>query len=445
MNKSFLLLVLAVLVLGCVSQPNETTTSTSTTSLNQIESTTTTTPATPQTTLPKAETAPADETGATEEAVQAVVSGNNRFAINVYRQLSVQDGNLFYSPWSISSALAMTAEGARGATAQEMFTTLNIPSDDASRRGAYGRIINQINKGSEDYALETANALWVQKDYPFLPGYLDLVAKYYLGKATNLDFVAESENSRQTINTWVEAKTREKIKNLIPQGALDSMTRLVLTNAVYFNGSWDTEFNQTLTKEADFHATKDTTIKAEMMTYGSEKRLPYTETDDLQILKLPYKGDRLSMLVLLPKDGDLKKTEQTIKAEDISNWSSHMYTPKVLVSIPKFKMETEFQLGDTLAKLGMPSAFSPDAADFSGMDGKKDLYISAVIHKAYVDVNEKGTEAAAATAVIMEATAVMQPQPPKIFNADHPFLFAIMDDNTGQILFMGRVQNPQTA
>jgi serpin B len=370
--------------------------------------------------------------------ISSVVESNNRFALDLYRQWAGDGGNVFYSPWSISTALAMTYEGARGQTASEMQDVLHIPDDD-TRRNAFRSMQERMNSEGKDYELNTANALWPQIDYPFLPEYMGVVRDYYGGEATELDYKTKTEESRQTINTWVEDKTKDKIKNLIPPGVLNPMTRLVLTNAIYFKGTWVLEFDPDDTRDSDFRVTPEKTVKAEMMALtGDDAEFRYAETDDVQVLELPYEGEELSMLVILPKADDLAKVEEDLSLETLNRWRGSMYKQQVNVYIPKFKLETKYMMAESLKEMGMPTAFSA-AADFSGMDGSRYLFISQVIHQAYVDVNEEGTEAAAATAVVMERLSI---SPTTVFRADHPFIFIIQERESGNILFMGKVADP---
>ena len=377
----------------------------------------------------------------------SVVNANNRFAFDLYSRYKSKDGNIFYSPYSISSALAMTYEGARGKTAEEMQTVFHFPQDASIRRESFLKIDQQINKKDKKYKLNIANALWAQKDYKFLDDYFGLVEKYYGGKVTNLDFTNETEKSRLIINSWVEKQTNNKIKDLIPPGILNSLTRLVLTNAIYFKGFWLKQFDKKDTKEEDFRVSPDNKIKAQMMRLtGKEANFNYAETDKLQILELPYEGEELSMLILLPKEDDLKAVEESLNSEKLSEWKKLLRNEKVNVYLPKFKFENKYFMAQDLKDMGMPTAFTlgidfGGEADFSGMTGNKKLNIDMVIHQAFVEVNEEGTEAAAATAVEM-APAAGPSDRIKIFKADHPFIFIIQNSETGNILFVGRVSDP---
>jgi serpin B len=373
--------------------------------------------------------------------LSSVVNANNQFAFELYSKYKSKEGNIFFSAYSLSSALAMTYEGARGQTADEIQSVFHFPKDDSLRRESFLKIYEQINKKDKKYQLRTANALWAQKDYKFLAEYFNLIDQYYRGKVTNLDFISQTEQSRITINNWVEEQTDNKIRNLIPPGVLNEMTRLVLTNAIYFKGFWDKQFDKKETKEEDFRTSPGNTVKVQMMSLtGEEAEFNYTETERLQILELPYEGEELSMLILLPKGDDLNALEESLNTENLSEWRNRLIEQRVEVYIPKFKFETKYFMAEDLKGMGMPTAFSMNA-DFSGMTGKKDLFISQVIHQAFVEVNEEGTEAAAATAVVWKGLSV-RPKSIKIFKADHPFIFVIQEKETGDILFLGRVTNP---
>jgi serpin B len=379
----------------------------------------------------------ADDTGSTSEGIQEVVDANNQFAFELYSELdkTSQGKNVFYSPYSISSALAMTYEGAKGQTADEMKNVFHFPESSILRPN-FAAIYNNINRHDKEYELKTGNALWVQQDYPFLEDYLNTTEKYYAGKAANLDFVREKEKSRQIINSFIEEQTNNKIKDLIPKEFLNPFTRLVLTNAIYFKGTWQWEFDESDTRESDFKISLGNTVKVPMMYMKNDKaEFNYADLGELQILELPYKGDDISMLIILPNE-TLKDVE--LSSDKLNEYKSQMQETKLDgIYLPKFEFDTKYFLEDTLKAMGMPIAFSP-AADFSGMTGRKDLYIAYVIHQAYVKVDEKGTEAAAATAVIMKTFV----GPRKIFEADHPFIFIIQEKETGNILFMGKVVNP---
>ncbi len=371
-----------------------------------------------------------------------VVAGNNAFAFDLYGKLKGQEGNLFLSPFSISTALAMTCEGARGETETQMAKVLHFEEGVAVLHEAFGWIIKDVNgRGRKNYELSVANALWAQKNYTLRKEYVEVVRKGFGAGLENVDFVGATEEARKTINAWVEKQTKEKIKELIQPGVLNERTRLVLTNAIYFKGKWAQEFDKKLTKDEVFHVAKGKDVRIPMMHQDAEFR--YGETDGCQVLELPYRGDEMTMVVFLPKEvAGLGKLEERLTLETLNKWTEKMGRREVEVLLPRFKMEGEFSLKDVLIGMGMTDAFDPGKADFKGMTGEeKDLYVSAVVHKAYVDVNEEGTEAAAATGVVMKTQSIA-PEPPVVFKADHPFVFVIRDRKTGSILFMGRVVDP---
>jgi serpin B len=257
-----------------------------------------------------------------------------------------------------------------------------------------------------------------------------------MGKITNLDFESESEKSRVTVNTWVEEQTNGKIKDLIPKGAIDQYTRLVLTNAIYFKGNWVKQFDEEDTVERDFKVNPEKTVRVPMMSMTGET-FNFTYYENLEVLELPYQGEDLSMLILLPREGALDSLEASLTLENLTKWRGDLYEGEMDIYIPKFKFETKYDMGKTLEDMGMPAAFDPKEADFSGMDGTKDLYIQHVFHQCFVEVNEKGTVAAAATAVVIGVECATP-----TFYADHPFLFLIQERESGNILFMGRVTDP---
>jgi serpin B len=384
-----------------------------------------------------------------------IVTGNNKFALELYAKLRSEEGNLFFSPYSISTALAMAHAGARGQTEAQMAGVLHFPiitkqgtelssmliQDRQKFASVFGKIIKDLNNRGKKggYELRVANALWGQEGYEFLEEFLELIKTNYGGRLNEVDFVRAAETARKTINAWVEKKTNDKIKDLISKGVLNSMTRLVLTNAIYFKGNWARQFKEDRTKDAPFTLANGRKVDVAMMNQTAE--FNYMETESFQALELPYVDDELSMIILLPKEFDgLDEFEKTLTTENLSEWLDELRDREVIVSIPKFKMTNQFALASVLKSMGMTDAFSANA-DFSGMNGRRDLFISAVIHKAYVDVNEEGTEAAAATAVTMKLTSVGPTRIP-VFCADHPFLFIIRDNHSGSILFIGRVMNP---
>jgi len=374
-----------------------------------------------------------------------IAQANNKFAFDLYSRLDRKPGNVFFSPYSISTALTMTYEGAHGKTADEMRTILYLPSDEVNWREDISGFIQSMNAVRTSCEVSTANALWAQKAYPFKADYLALVQSSYFAEARNLDFVTDPEASRLTINSWVLAKTKDRIKNLLPSKSITSDTRLVLTNAVYFKGKWQSPFEKPFTKADTFWLDDARSVQTAMMALH-EGSFHYNDNDQAQILQLPYQGDDLSMLIVLPRSKDIRLLEKILNTDILKQWQEGMSSQKVNVYLPKFKFDADYQLKDSLAEMGMKTAFDGNDADFSGMVntalGEK-LYIGGVFHKAWIETNEEGTEAAAATAVVMEAGAAFPEHPPKEFRADHPFLFVIEDNKTGLILFMGRVSDPR--
>ncbi|NIM10586.1 MAG: serpin family protein [Candidatus Aminicenantes bacterium] len=371
---------------------------------------------------------------------ETLVKGNTTFAVELYRKLERMEGNIFFSPYSISTALAMTYGGARGNTAKQMADVLHfIPDNNVLHPGFAGLEAQMNDVRQRGYVeLNVANSLWPQENYPFLPEYLDLIKEYYKVSITPVDYKGAAEKARNTINKWVEEKTKKKITNLIQPGILTELTRLVLVNAIYFKGNWASRFDVNRTEETDFYLLNGKIVRTPMM--NQVQIFKYGEYGKLQILELPYDGNDLSMIVFLPnKPNGLAKLDNYLTVERLETWLSVLRKRKVKVFLPKFKMTSYFRLDKTLAGMGMPDAFNA-AADFSGMDGTRELFIQAVLHKAFVGVDEEGTEAAAATAGLLGKKG--PPPRPTVFRADHPFFFLIRENKTGSILFMGKLLNP---
>jgi len=389
-----------------------------------------------------AQASPATPASDQAEAVQ----GSNAFAIDLYGQLSAKPGNLFFSPESISTAFAMAYAGAHGQTATEMARVFHFTLPPERLPPAMGALLAGMNAPHPGYALSVADALWAEKDEKFLPAYLNLVETNYGAGFHAVDFKSAPDSVRATINQWVEKQTNNKIQNLLGPGTVSSLTRLILTNAIYFKGAWADQFNKNATENEDFHLSAGKIIQAPTMHNSGSYY--YFKGPSFQALLMPYDKDEVSMLILLPDAIDgLPALEHSLSADNLEKWSGSLgYEHEVIVSLPSFKITQQFELSSTLEGLGMKTAFDPNAADFSAMTGDKSLVISAAIHKAYIDVDENGTEAAAATAVVMEMATAMQsrtpPPPPIVFTADHPFLFLIRDNASGAILFMGRVTDP---
>jgi serpin B len=372
----------------------------------------------------------------------AVTAGNNAFAIDLYAKLRAGDGNLFFSPESISTAFAMAYAGARGTTASEMAATLHFTLPPEKLHPAMGALLAGFNAEHQGYQLRVADALWAEQDAKFLEDFLQLTATDYGAGFNRVDFKGAPEQVRASINQWVAQKTEDKIKDLLPHGSVTPTTRLVLTNAIYFKGDWQTQFDKASTKDEDFHLAAGATVKAPLM--HQTLRLNYFNGGSFQAAEIPYKSGELSMIVLLPNDATgLPSLEQSLAVANVQQWLSQLRGgTKIILTLPKFKMTQQFELGRALSAMGMAQAFQKGAADFSGMTGKRDFWISAAVHKAFIDVNEEGTEAAAATGIVMRSMAMQREPQPIVFRADHPFVFLIRDNRSGGILFMGRVEDP---
>jgi len=365
---------------------------------------------------------------------KAITGGNLAFAVDLYKRLSGRGGNLILSPHSISTALAMTYAGARGETAAQMRKTLCFKVPDARLHPAYSALIRSLKPGG--CALHTANRLWGQKGIRILIAFLEQTRTHYGAGLEQVDFAAATEEARRTINAWVEEKTEEKIRELLKRGHLDAATALVLTNAIYFKGRWASRFEKKATRPASFTLLDRSRLQVDMMHQRAD--FQYARYPDLDVLELPYEGNDLSMAILLPHRADgLAKVEKALTAANLEVWLSGLAKKKVSVFLPRFKMTCAFELEEKLKEMGMADAFSMKA-DFSGITDAEKLFISKVIHKAFVDVNEEGTEAAAATAVVMKRGGPLSIR----FRADHPFLFLIRHKKTGCLLFLGRVVNP---
>lgn len=378
----------------------------------------------------------------TNNDLQTIVKSNSDFGFNLYQKLKENKGNLFFSPHSISTALAMTYAGSRGQTEEEMAEVLHFSLEQDALHSSFSKLQLQLNtiQNKGHIKLSIANSLWAQENYRFLDTFFDLNKKYYGAGLNFVDFERETEPARIAINTWVENETQQKIKELIKRGMIDPLTTLVLCNAIYFKGDWLSQFDKERTADTDFYISSDKTIKVPMMSQKS--KFKFKELGNFSAIELPYEGNDLSMIVFLPKKIDgLAELERNLTNDNVKNWIDKLfnsYESEILVSLPKFKTTCEFELSKILSDMGMPSAFSLPPADFSGMTGRKDLFISKVIHKAFVDVNEEGTEAAAATAVVM----LRGISRPLSFRADHPFMFLIRENKTGSILFIGSIVDP---
>jgi serpin B len=375
-----------------------------------------------------------------------LIEGNSAFAFDLYQALREEEGNLFYSPYSISLALAMTYAGARGDTAQQMADTLHFILEQETLHPAFNWLDAELasrgegaqGKDGQGFRLNIVNAIWGQKDYEFVTDFLDVLAENYGAGLRILDFITETEASRLAINQWVSDQTEGRIEDLIPQGAVDALTRLVLTNAIYFNAAWAHPFDEDITADGPFYLLDGRQVSVPMMK--QTEWFGYTEGKGYQAVELQYDGGELSMVILLPQAGDFEAFEEGLQAQQVDTIINDLQSTGVTLTMPRFELDSEFSLKDTLEDMGIRDAFSLGDADFSGMTGNRDLFISAVIHKAFVSVDEAGTEAAAATAVVIKMSAA--PGLPVEVTIDHPFIFLIRDIETGAILFVGRVLNP---
>ena len=343
--------------------------------------------------------------------IPSLTDGNGVFAFNLYKLVSQEEGNLFYSPYSISAALAMTYAGARGDTEKQIADTLQFYLSQKELHPAFNSLDRELTsrgegakgKDGEGFRLNIVNAIWGQKDYTFLVSFLDTLAENYGAGLRILDFINEPEQSRITINDWVSDETEGRIKDLIPQGTIDALTRLVLTNAIYFNAAWQYPFEEDATSPGVFHLVNGSEVSVPMME--QKESFAYSKGNNYQAVELPYDGREISMVILLPDSDQFEAFEKAIDYQRIKGIIEDLEGREVRLTMPKFEFDSDFSLNKILTEMGMPVAFSSDA-DFSGMTGNKDLFISDVIHKAFVSVDEAGTEAAAATAVIMKLTAM---------------------------------------
>lgn len=365
----------------------------------------------------------------------------NTFAADIYKQLARGDENLIFSPFNIATALSMALAGSRGQTAREIESVLHLP-EDTTNSAAFGALLAGLaqagNTGGNE--LHTANGLWVQKGFPVQPAFESTLANSYQAPLTPVDFLGGFETARSRINEWTEEHTKGKIKDLFPPGSLNAQTRLVLSSAIYFYGKWQTPFLTTRTQPAPFTLPAGATTQADFMNQTS--RFGYTETPSAQILEMRYAQTGIAFDVLLPKTvTGFADLEKSLTKDTLLGWAGQLSSRRVQVSLPKFRVESQFSLARTLSSIGMPTAFT-GKADFSGISPQGPLWISEAMHKAFVDVSEQGTEAAAATGLSMTLAAVIVPDKVVVFRADHPFLFLIRDTRTQSVLFMGRLTNP---
>lgn len=395
---------------------------------------------------------------------KGIVSGNNEFAVSLYKELAAEEGSVFFSPLSISSALAMTYAGAREETAEQMKAALHLLPEPSATHKEMSALLKDLNnrkfkdwvreekdgkvrpvrKEVKAFELLIANALWGQEGYPFKKEFIETNGKYYEAGLNLVDYKNKTEEARGEINKWVEDKTNGKIKNILPEGVLDEMTRLVLSNAIYFKAKWDEDFYEGATKNDVFTLANGTEIKVPMM--HQEESFRFAANEDLKAVELPYSGKEICMVVIVPHDSKkFTEFEKNLSREGLEKLLKGMSYGKVDLYMPKFKTGFECSVKKVMQKLGMQDAFVMGKADLTGVaDVEGDpLFISEILHKAYIDLNEKGTEAAAATVVVATGGAAPDRKKPEVIKADRPFVYLIRDRKTGSILFMGRLMQPE--
>ncbi len=385
--------------------------------------------------------------------VSAQVEGNSAFAFDLFQQVRSKDENLFFSPYSMSIALAMLQAGAKGETEQQIAAVMHYLADQTKLHPVFNWLDLELNSRGQGklaadgkaFRLNVVNAIWGQQDFDFLPSFLDQLALNYGAGLRVLDFIADPEISRQTINAWVEQETEERIKDLLPEGVITKLTRLVLTNAIYFNAAWSTAFQEDSTSEGAFILEDGSSVNVPLMRGKVGSRF-YSESG-LRAAAIPYDGEELSMVIMIPDQVDLQTFEATLTGAKIQAVIQGLQHQEVNVTLPKFEFGATLGLKPLLIKMGMVDAFTPYVADLSGINGAKnggdeDLYVSDVLHKSFVKVNEAGTEAAAATAVVLNVATAVMPDPEALV-VDQPFVFFIYDHATEAILFVGRVLDPR--
>ncbi|XP_049620952.1 LOW QUALITY PROTEIN: leukocyte elastase inhibitor-like [Suncus etruscus] len=372
---------------------------------------------------------------------------NTAFALDLFKALSHEDpkANLFFSPFSVSSALSMVYLGTRGDTQAQLAKTLHFDTVKEIHL-KFQSLNSAINKRGSSYILRVANRIYGEKSYTFLQEFLDSTKKMYGAELASMDFQSASEEARQVINEWVKAQTEGKIPELLAAGVVDSMTKLVLVNAIYFKGKWLEEFSQRATHKALFRLNKKDTKEVKMMYQKNKFPLGYIEDLKCQVLEFPYQGKELSMIILLPDDIEdettgLQKIEKQMTWETLNDWTKpeNMSVEEVYIYLPRFKLEENYTLNSHLTRLGLTQLFDSSQADLSGMSGTRDIFFSKIVHKSFVEVNEEGTEAAAAT--VLESLCSLG-APENYFVCDHPFLFIIRHNASHAILFLGRFTSP---
>lgn len=384
-----------------------------------------------------------------DNQLQTLAQNNTAFALAFYDQVRGDDGNIIFSPFSLSLALSMTLAGAETSTERAMLDALQLNLDEQAVHPAFNALLAAIEESQEEsenemvgdeFQLNIANSIWGQADYSFKQAFLDILAQHYEAGIYTVDFMHNPESARIAINDWIADETEEKIQDMIPAGAIDALTRLVLANAIYFNGSWMHPFNQNATAEAPFYPLEGSEQSVDMMKLYGERFL-YHRGENYQAVNLPYMSSDFTMTILVPDSGDYQNFESSLTQESLSEILTGMTFKPVDIELPKFDFETAIDANDPLIALGMGAAFDPEVADFSGITVEEDLMITDVLHKATITVDEEGTEAAAATVVIIGVTSAM-PEEPISLVIDRPFMFMIRHSPTNSILFMGRFVQP---
>lgn len=383
------------------------------------------------------------------EQIRVLAQDNINFALSFYENIRSKEGNIIFSPFSLSLALSMALAGAETSTEESMLETLRFSLPEDEIYPTFNALMLAIEGSQEkpmkeaegdEFQLNIANSIWGQAGYDFKDAFLDILARNYGAGMYRVDYIGNPENARQLINDWVKEETQEKIKDLIPQGAINTLTRMVLANAIYFNASWQYPFNENNTRKAPFTTLDGSQIDVDMMSLSGEN-LAYTKGDNFQAVNIPYMSSDFSMVVILPDQGIFQDVEESLNSEKITSILNDFMSKKVTLKMPKFNYESTIDANNPLAALGMSNAFNPELSDFSGMTEVEKLFISDVLHKATITVDEEGTEAAAATAIVMRATSI-DPNEPIELTIDRPFIYFIQHIPTGSVLFLGRVVQP---
>jgi serpin B len=380
--------------------------------------------------------------------VEKLVKDNTVFAIELYKKLCSETGNISISPYSISASLAMACAGARGDTQKQMTETLGFSVQPKSVQPAFESLRLMLDKleGKGGVSLNVANSLWTQKGYDISPEYKDLLKTYFGASLISLDYKSQTGEAIKTINDWVDARTQGRIKDIITSDTINPNTKMVLTNAICFKGDWKETFDDDLTEDFKFFISSDNSTEIQMMKHTG--MFKYADIESIQILEIPYAGNELSMIAILPKDTEgIRALERNLSSENLNVWKAKMVSTKVLAHIPRFSILSSFDLSDALVSMGMIDAFSSRDANFNGIapTNNDPLFLSTVIHKAFIEVNEEGTQASAATSMVATDEVSLNDAQIPVFQADHPFIFLIQENQTGSILFMGRVAEPTKA